>query len=125
MPTRNAMKNVYYVDKPDTPVAMYIVDANSAVQRFPKEWSFTPWSKTGDTAVPIVEIPEGWEDLKPSERVTLAVKLGAKRMGLTSAKADEIIDAEQQKRAAASAPAAKAPVQTTVQAPPAPTIKSA
>lgn len=96
MPIRSQVKTVHHVK--DGAVSMYLVDANSAVARFPKEWSHTPWGKDGDKTVPIVEIPGGWQDMRPSERITLAVSLGAKRVGLTAAKADELIEAEVDKR---------------------------
>lgn len=99
MATRSAVKTVYHVK--DGPTSMYLIDASSAVARFPEEWSFTPWKKDGKKAEPIVEIPSDWQDLKPSERIALAVQLGAKRIGLTAAKADDVIEAEVETRAAA------------------------
>ena len=61
-----------------------------------------PWGKKGEKTVQIVEIPDGWEDIKPSERISLAVALGAKRIGLTGAKADEVIATEVERRKAAA-----------------------
>jgi hypothetical protein len=103
MSIRSSTKIVHHIK--DGPVEMPLVDANSAVARFPNEWSHTPWGKRGEKTVPIVEIPDGWQDLKPSERINLAVRLGAKRVGLTAAKADELIEAEVEHRAAEAAPA--------------------
>lgn len=96
MATRSAVRTVYHIEH--GPQSMYLVDARSAVSRFPKEWSNTPWGKKGEKAEPIVEIPDGWQDLKPSQRISLAVELGAKRVGLTGAKADELIEAEVERR---------------------------
>jgi hypothetical protein len=101
MVARSAVKTVHHIK--DGAVTIPIIDANSAVARFPKEWSFTPWGKDGARVE--VEIPDGWQDLKASDRISLAVRLGAKRPGLTSAKADDLIEAEAEKRAAAAAEA--------------------
>lgn len=49
-----------------------------------------------------VEIPDGWEKLKPEQRINLARRLGAPVKGTGAAKADEVIQAEVDKRAAAS-----------------------
>lgn len=81
----------------------YAVDANSAVASHPEEWSFTPWGKDGKKTASVVEIPPDWQDLKPMQRISLAVSLGAERKGLTAAKADEVIQAEVDEREAASA----------------------
>lgn len=98
---RRATKTVYHIK--DGESSLYIVDAHAAVRNHPKEWSFTPWGKNGDRIAPLVEIPADWQDMKPSERINLATRLGAKRPGLTSAKADDVIEAEVEKRAAAAA----------------------
>jgi hypothetical protein len=105
---KSALRTVYHVE--DGPAAMYEVDARHAL-RFNKEWSETPWSGTGEKAIPIVEIPDDWQDLKSSERISLAVSLGAKRPGLTAAKADDVIAAEVERREHDSneAPPAKMP----------------
>jgi len=77
----------------------YAIDAHQAVSHHPDEWSKTPWLEDGEKSVPTVEIPEGWEDMKPTDRINLAIRLtGAERKGLTAAKADEIIAAEAAKR---------------------------
>ena len=106
MTIRSATKTVHHIE--DGPKEMLLVDANSAVARFPDEWSFTPWKKNGERPKPIIDIPVEWQDLKPSERVALAVRLGAERRGLTAAKADELIDAEVDKRAEEAAAEAEA-----------------
>ncbi len=98
MTTRSAVRTVYHVT--DGPQSMYLVDARSAVSRFPDQWSDTPWRRNGGKTAPIIEIPDGWEDMKPSDRITLAVKLGGKRPGMTAAKADEQISQEVEKRSA-------------------------
>lgn len=98
---RRATKTVYHIK--DGEFSLYIVDAHTAVRNHPKEWSFTPWGRNGDRIAPLVEIPADWQDMKPSERISLAVSLGAKRIGLTSAKADDVIEAEVEKRTAAAA----------------------
>lgn len=81
----------------------YAIDANNAVGQHPKEWSFTPWGKDGSKLDPVVDIPDGWQDLKPLERINLAASLGEVRKGLTAAKADEAIQAEVEKREASDA----------------------
>ncbi len=97
MAIKNAERTVYHIK--DGPARMYLVDANSAVGRFPQEWSNTPWTSKGEKTAPVIEISPDWQDLKPSERITLACRFGAKRPGLTSAKADELIQAEVDRRA--------------------------
>lgn len=52
----------------------------------------------GPAPEPLVEIPDDWQDRKPSERIALAVKLGSERKGLTAAKADEVIEDEVERR---------------------------
>jgi hypothetical protein len=77
----------------------YAVDAHSAVARFPKEWSFTPWAGDGSKSAPVVEIPGDWQDQSPSSRIALALALsGEPRKGMTAAKADDIILAEVERR---------------------------
>ncbi len=90
----NAMRTIYHVK--DGPVMVYHIDANSAVAHHPKEWSNKPW---GDQPQEVIAIPDKWEDLKPSERINLAVTLGEKRKGLTAAAADEAIAREIERRA--------------------------
>lgn len=99
---KSAQRTIYHVE--DGPKAMYEIDARHAL-RFPKEWSETPWGKDGGKSVPIVEIPEGWQDGAASERIALAVRLGADRKGLTGAKADEAIEAEVEHRQTTEVPA--------------------
>lgn len=99
----NTSATAYHV-KDGAQVFPYAIDAHSAVARFPKEWSMTPWSDNGEQSAPIVEIPDGWQDLKPLQRINIAVQLGADRKGLTAAKADEVIEAEAEARAEAPAP---------------------
>ena len=99
----------------------YSIDAESAVGAHPNEWSFTPWSKDGKKSEPIVEIPTDWQDMKPTERINLAIALtGSPRKGLTAAKADDIIAAEVDKRAAAEQPEPPAPQPQPKPAPAAP-----
>lgn len=82
----------------------YAIDAHSAVSRFPKEWSFTPWGKDGAPTAAVIEIPADWEEMGPQKRIALAVQMGAERKGLTAAKADEVILAEVERREAEPAP---------------------
>ena len=49
----------------------------------------------------VVEIPEGWRDLGPQKRISLAQRLGAPAKGTNAADADKRIEAEVAKRAAA------------------------
>lgn len=97
---KSAFVTVYHVE--DGPKQMYPIDASHALQ-FKHEWSATPWGKDGEKSVPIVEIDSDWQDLSNQQRIALAVKLGAERKGLTAAKADEVIQAEVDRRESASA----------------------
>lgn len=82
----------------------YAIDAHQAVSHHPKEWSWTPW-EAGEKTKPVVAIPDDWQDMKPSDRIALAMRLtGAERKGLTAAKADEMIEEEVDRRAAEPAP---------------------
>lgn len=99
----NTSATAYHVEN-GPQVFPYAIDAHSAVSRFPDEWSFTAWASDGSKSVPVVEIDPDWQDGKPSERIALAIKLGSERKGLTSAKADEVIEAEVERRATAAAP---------------------
>jgi hypothetical protein len=84
-------------------VSMPLVDAGHALS-FPDEWSETPWSTDGKPGKPVVDIDPDWQDLRPTQRIALAVKLGADRKGLTAAEADKVI-AEEVVRREAEAPA--------------------
>ena len=79
----------------------YAIDARMAISQHPKEWSWTPWGKDGEKTVPVADIPDDWQDMSALARINLAVQLGATRKGLTAAKADEVIQAEVDKRAEA------------------------
>ena len=78
----------------------YAVDARHAVSQHPDEWSWQPWGENGEKLAPVVDIPSEWQDMKPMQRINLAVQLGAERKGLTAAKADEAIQAEVDRREA-------------------------
>jgi hypothetical protein len=106
MTVRSATKIVHHIK--DGPKEILLVDANSAVARFPEEWSETPWSKDGKQAKPMVEIPADWQDRNGLARIAIAVSLGNERKGMTASKADDIILAEVEKRAADAEAAAKA-----------------
>lgn len=121
MTTKAATKIAYHVD--DGPKEMYNVDANSAVARFPDEWSHTPWSKDGKQAKPLVEIPADWQDERPLQRIALAVALGNERKGLTAAKADDIITAEVEKREVEAEAQAKADAEEAAKPKPKPKPK--
>jgi len=95
MVAKSALTTIYH--KEDGPKQMYEIDARHAL-RFKDEWSEAPWSKNGDKSEPIVEIPSDWQDMTNQQRIALAVKLGAERKGLTAAKADEVIEAEVERR---------------------------
>lgn len=43
MPTRSAVKTIHHIV--DGPCSMYLVDARSAIGRFPKEWREKPWTE--------------------------------------------------------------------------------
>lgn len=45
-----------------------------------------------------IVIQDNWQNLPPLQRINLATKLGADRKGLTAAKADEVIQAEVDRR---------------------------
>jgi hypothetical protein len=47
----------------------------------------------------LVEIPEGWRDLPPEQRINLARQLGAPVKGTNAKKADETIETEIARRA--------------------------
>jgi hypothetical protein len=94
---KDALRTIYHKDT--GPQQMYEIDARHAL-RFKDEWSPTPWGKNGEKLEPIVEIPSDWQDLTNQQRIALAVKLGAERKGLTAAKADEVIQAEVDRREA-------------------------
>lgn len=96
---QSALRTIYHID--DGAQSLYEIDARHAL-KFSKEWSKTPWKKNGEKAEPIVEIPEDYADLKASERIAIAVQLGADRKGLTGAAADAVIAAELDNRAAAT-----------------------
>lgn len=97
---KSALRTIYHVK--DGAVAMYEIDATHAL-KFRKEWSVTPW-KGENPSEEVVEISADWQDLKPTERIALALRLGAKRKGLTAAIADEVITDELEKRAEAETP---------------------
>lgn len=92
--TKSAQRTIYH--KEQGAVAMYHIDATHAL-KFKDEWSETPW-KGGEPSDPVIEIPSDWQDLSANQRINLAIKLGAERKGLTGAKADEVIQAEVEKR---------------------------
>jgi hypothetical protein len=46
-----------------------------------------------------VDIPEGWRDLNPEQRINLARRLGAPVKGTKAADADRLIEAEVSRRA--------------------------
>jgi hypothetical protein len=94
---KSAVRTIYHIE--DGPASMYEIDARHALQF--KEWSETPWTKTGEKSAPVVEIADDWQDMSAQQRIALAVKLGADRKGLTSGKADEVILAEIERRAEA------------------------
>jgi hypothetical protein len=94
---KSAQRTIYHIE--DGPASLYEIDARHALKF--KEWSETPWTKSGEKSAPVVEIPEDWGDMTSQQRIALAVKLGADRKGLTAGKADEAIMAEVEKRAEA------------------------
>jgi hypothetical protein len=77
------------------PIEMYSIDAHQAVALHPEEWSFEPWDGTEGVndagGEPRAVIPNEWVDMKPSERIALARKLGAKDIR-SGAAADEFIN---------------------------------
>lgn len=99
MATRAAQKVIYHKELGPSP-PMYLVDARMAVKLHPNEWSDTPWEKKTEkvAAMPAVKIPDEWRAMNAYERIALAADLGAKRFGLSAAKADEWIEAELAKR---------------------------
>ena len=86
--------------------SLFVVDARHALT-FKDEWSATPWARNGDKIEPSIPIPDGWENGSASERIALALRLGADRKGLTAAKADELITTEVERRLAAETPEAE------------------
>jgi len=87
------MKVVY--NKTKGPVEMYAIDASHAVRSFPEEWSFEPFDGSEGPNLPSGElravVPNGWVDLRPSERIDLARKLGGKDIR-SGAAADDFIN---------------------------------
>jgi hypothetical protein len=95
--SKSAVRTIYHVE--DGPQSMYEIDARHAL-RFKDQWSETPFAQDGKPAAPVIEISSEWQDLKPSERIALAMKFGHERKGMTAAKADEVIFAEVERRLA-------------------------
>jgi hypothetical protein len=88
----------YHVEK--GPVTMYRVDAQTAVARFPDEWSLEPWPDSEKSeAAGVVTIPDDWRDLSFPKRRQIAMKLGASTT-VTVAEADKLILAEHDRRVA-------------------------
>src|ERR1019366_4874736 len=104
---KSAVRTIYHAN--DGAVSMYEIDARHAL-RFKDQWSETPWAQDGKPAKPVIEISSEWQDLKPSERIALAMRFGHERKGMTAAKADEIIAAEVEHQLAEPVPPAPAPL---------------
>jgi hypothetical protein len=98
---QSMMKTVYH--RQQGAVTMYSVDANSAVQRFPDEWSHGPWiDEERPHPNSAVIIPAEWRDAHTSTRRSIAQRLGAAPT-VTAAEADQIIAEEVNRRDQASA----------------------
>lgn len=82
-------------NKTKGPVEMYAIDASHAVRAFPEEYSYEPWDGSEGPNLPNGDlrpvIPTDWVDLRPSERIDLARKLGGKDIRSGSA-ADDFIN---------------------------------
>lgn len=93
MAENTARRTVYFKDT-NSGIEMYAIDAHHAVTVHPKEYSFSPWDGSEGVDLPNGEpravVPNDWIDLKPSDKLTLARRLGAKDVRSGSAAEDFI-----------------------------------
>jgi len=103
--SQHAYLTAYHITQ--GPVRMAAMDARDAVNRFPHEWSFAPWSREYERPsdmsedVARVPIPETWANLPPDDKRSIVKRLGAAD-GLTDVQVDETLRAEVIRRNALS-----------------------
>lgn len=106
-------KTAYHIEQ--GAVIMYAIDADSAVARFPEEWSHEPWPGAEDKPADKsqVVIPDDWRSFNPQKRRMLAIKLGAPN-NVKVADATQTIEDEVARRKAPR-PQPQPPVQPPLQ----------